>query len=79
MQYNPRPICMLLIKDQFKITDAFQTALTTLESKHSVTVFKDIKLCLEHLKEGYNTATQILFFNLNDNGYKCLNEIKIHS
>lgn len=75
MQYNPRPLCMLLIKEESKTTDAFQTALINLESKHSLTVFKDSKLCMGHLKEGSSLATPMVFFNLNDDGYKCLSEI----
>lgn len=75
MHYNPRPLCMLLINHS-KIEDSFQKALTNLESRHSVTIFKDVKLCLEHLKEAPKVTTPILFFNLNDtSGYKLLTEI----
>lgn len=65
---------MLLRKDESKATDAFQTALTNLEFKHSVTVFKDSNLCMKHLKEGSGLATPMVFFNLNA-GSKCLSEI----
>ncbi|WP_140511109.1 hypothetical protein [Flavobacterium pectinovorum] len=75
MQYNSRQLCMLLIKEESKTTDAFQTALSNLESKHSMTVFKDSKLCMEQLKEGSSLATPMVFFNLNDDGYKSLSEI----
>jgi DNA-binding NarL/FixJ family response regulator len=67
---------MLLIKDHSKITDTLQTALTNLESKHSITVFKDVELCLKHLRKKPKAASPILFFNLNDtNGHKLLTEI----
>lgn len=75
MKYNTRPQCMLLIRDDSKITDTFQTALNNLESRHCITAFKNIKLCLDHLKKGSNIATPILFFNLNNSGCNCLNEI----
>lgn len=75
MNYNPRPLRMLLIKEHSRIEDAFQTALINLESKHSITIFKDVKLCLKHLKEEPKVATPMVFFNLNDDGYKCLSEI----
>ncbi|OOV13290.1 hypothetical protein BXU10_23510 [Flavobacterium sp. LM4] len=75
MSYNPRPISMLLIKKESKTTDVFQTTLTNLESKKSITTFKNSKLCMEYLKKGSSLATPMVFFNLNDNRYKCLSEI----
>ncbi|MGO4770460.1 hypothetical protein ACEN2I_02270 [Flavobacterium sp. W22_SRS_FK3] len=66
---------MLLIKEESQTVDAFQTALKNLESKNSVTTFKNSKLCIKHLKERAGLTSSILFFNLNDDGCKCLNEI----
>ena len=65
---------MLLINDDSKTTDVFYTSLNNLESRHPITVFKNIKLCLKFLNQE-SAAPPMLFFNLNENSCKCLDEI----
>ena len=51
-------------KDNSKTTDVFYAVLNNLESKHPLTVFKNVKLCLKFLKQ-VPVATPMMFFNIN--------------
>ncbi|MBE0391890.1 hypothetical protein HNQ02_001358 [Flavobacterium sp. 7E] len=75
MSYKSLPLCMLLIKDDAKAMNVFQSALINLGSKNPISLYQNIELCLQHLKEVPNIVTPILFFYLNENVRKCINEI----
>ncbi|TEB44295.1 hypothetical protein D0809_11095 [Flavobacterium circumlabens] len=61
-------------KDDYKIADVFHIVLSNLDFKYPITVFKNVKLCLKFLKEEPITSP-MLFFNLNEKSFKCLDEI----